>query len=252
MLSVAVDVPTNRVVVATQRGSTDVANSLRAAYGDAVVVTYLDHAPMPMTCSPFNCPNPLKGGLSITGGGYICTSGYFQKVGSVLYMITGGHCLDDAGGVGVPWYHTSLIGYAAHYQSAGTADAGLITSSEGGARNQVLEYVASPPPWYTILSLTGWTAGSSQTLGSLVCKAGQTTGWTCGTLTQKDVTVGNRYHLNVTTATTSGGDSGGSVIGPSTKLYGETSLGDSGHDYYVTPDRVNSFFGGSPCVTASC
>jgi hypothetical protein len=64
--------------------------------------------------------------------------------------------------------------------------------------------------------------------------------------------VGNRYHLNVTTATTSGGDSGGSVIGPSTKLYGETSLGDSGHDYYVTPDRVNSFFGGSPCVTASC
>lgn len=252
--SVAVDIPDNRVEVGVRPGSADAGAPLRGLYGDAIVVDESAPTPTPATCTPSNCGNPLKGGLSISGGGQLCTSGYFQKISGTLYLVTAGHCLVAAGGTGIPWYHTSLIGYATWFQSAGTADAGGITSSETGAKNVFLEYVFGQHNYYSTATLTGWVAGTSQTLGSYVCKAGQTTGWTCGSLLNVDMTEGNRYHLNEVGASSLGGDSGGTVVGPANKLYGETSLSDGagGHTWYVPPDRVDSFFGGTPCVTSTC
>lgn len=254
VVSVAVDVPGDRVVVGVLSDSADVGAALHARYGDAIVVINSPLIPTPLTCTPTDCGNPLKGGLNIFGGGYACTSGYFQKISGTIYLVTAGHCLVDAGGTGIAWYHDStFIGYSQWFQSAGTADAGGITTSESGAKNEFLEYVFGQHNYYSIHSLTGWTAGTSQVIGSFVCKAGATSGWTCGTLVARDVTEGNRYHLNEVSASSSEGDSGGTVVGPSDRLYGEVSLGDgAGHTWYVPPDRVNSFFGGAPCVTSTC
>jgi hypothetical protein len=185
--------------------------------------------------------------------GYCLADGYFQKVGSTLYMVTAGHCL--TAGTGIPWYHpsTSLIGYSAHFQTGGTADAGLITSSETGAKNEVLAYVVDVHNTYTIKSVSSSVAGTSQVVGATACKAGLTTGWTCGVILHVNVSASGHLHLNEASVDSQEGDSGGTVMDGVSKLYGELSLSDgSGDSWYVPPDRVNSFFGGSPCITAGC
>jgi hypothetical protein len=255
LTSVEVDIPSNRVVVGVSGSPLAAAGSLANSYGNAVYVDPSAPVPTAATCTISNCGNPLKGGLGIQasygGTNYYCTSGYFQKIGSTLYMVTAGHCLEA--GTGIPWYHTSLIGYSALFQTAGTADAGFITSSETGAKNEVLAYIEDVHPTHTIKNIAGWVAGTSQVVGSTVCKAGLISGWTCGKLLHVDITAGSRTHLNEASDESYVGDSGGTVMDGSTRLYGEVSLTDSSGDtWYVAPDRVDNFFGGRPCITTGC
>ncbi|MFK4085388.1 S1 family peptidase [Kribbella sp. NPDC020789] len=83
------------------------------------------------------------------------------------------------------------------------------------------------------------TGSSKAPVGSTICKAGNTTGWTCGTITQYNLTVNyggaggsvtSTSGLARSTVCTEGGDSGGAYIS-GTIAQGMTSGGPSdGHD----------------------
>jgi hypothetical protein len=83
------------------------------------------------------------------------------------------------------------------------------------------------------------TGSSKAPVGSTICKAGNTTGWTCGTITQYNLTVNyggaggsvtRTSGLARSTVCTEGGDSGGAYIS-GTVAQGMTSGGPSdGHD----------------------
>ncbi len=83
------------------------------------------------------------------------------------------------------------------------------------------------------------TGSSKAPVGSTICKAGNTTGWTCGTITQYNLTVNyggaggtvtQTSGLARSTVCTEGGDSGGAYIS-GTVAQGMTSGGPSdGHD----------------------
>lgn len=83
------------------------------------------------------------------------------------------------------------------------------------------------------------TGSSKAPVGSTICKAGNTTGWTCGTITQYNLTVNyggsggsvtQTSGLARSTVCTEGGDSGGAYISGTT-AQGMTSGGPSdGHD----------------------
>jgi hypothetical protein len=83
------------------------------------------------------------------------------------------------------------------------------------------------------------TGSSKAPVGSTICKAGNTTGWTCGTITQYNLTVNyggaggsitRTSGLARSTVCTEGGDSGGAYIS-GTIAQGMTSGGPSdGHD----------------------
>ncbi|MET7281148.1 S1 family peptidase [Kribbella sp. NPDC005582] len=83
------------------------------------------------------------------------------------------------------------------------------------------------------------TGSSKAPVGSTICKAGNTTGWTCGTITQYNLTVNyggaggsvtQTSGLARSTVCTEGGDSGGAYISGTT-AQGMTSGGpNDGHD----------------------
>lgn len=76
---------------------------------------------------------------------------------------------------------------------------------------------------------------SKNAVGSNICKAGNTTGWTCGQITAYNVTVNYSGGTTVTglaraTVCTEGGDSGGAYIGTNNVAQGMTSGGPVGVD----------------------
>ncbi|CAN5443858.1 S1 family peptidase [soil metagenome] len=76
---------------------------------------------------------------------------------------------------------------------------------------------------------------SENPIGSEVCKAGNTTGWTCGTINAYDVTVNYVGGTTITglvdsTVCVEGGDSGGAYIGAGNLAQGMTSGGPVNSD----------------------
>jgi streptogrisin C len=146
----------------------------------------------------------LRGGFQVDKNtGYVCSLGFNARTsrGTPIFL-TAGHCT-----AGRPSFSRNgyILGNTRTSSFPGN-DFGTVSVIEGWDQQGYVE---------------GWGAGNiavkgtaRATVGSTVCKSGQTTGWTCGRIVARNVTVNygnNRIvrGLFQHTACVEGGDSGG-------------------------------------------
>ncbi|MFC0531871.1 ricin-type beta-trefoil lectin domain protein [Phytohabitans kaempferiae] len=189
-----VDPATNSVVVAASTVE-DAARFARAAGVTGPEVRAVASA------EPYRPVYDVRGGDEyVINNRVLCSVGFAVAGG----FVTAGHC----GGVG------------ATTTGSGAAQGTFRGSSFPGndyAWVQVNSNWVSRPVVNTWNGGTTNVAGSREAaVGSSVCRSGRTTGWRCGTITAKNVTVNYSgsyvYGLVSSTACAQGGDSGGAVL----------------------------------------
>ncbi|GGM69214.1 ricin-type beta-trefoil lectin domain protein [Dactylosporangium sucinum] len=192
-----VDVTTNAVVVTAEPSATGSVAAFVAASGadaTAVRVTASAGAPRPLY--------DIRGGDQyVINSSVLCSVG-FSVVGG---FVTAGHC----GGTGA-----STAGYN------NVAQGTFRGSSFPGNDYAWVQTNGSwtPQPWVNNYAGGNVAVAGSQEagVGAGVCRSGRTTGWRCGTIQAKNVTVnyaqGAVYGLTQTNACAEGGDSGGAWL----------------------------------------
>jgi streptogrisin C len=232
----ALDPVTNSVLVTVTAEQAETAEALVAEYGDAVTVERTPAAPE--IAADF-----MDGGDAINGAS--CSAGFNLRNLSTgaRYLLTAGHCV-NAG--------STLRGQ-------GGVNFGQVNESwfpvydDAIARNQNTSYWIQGP-WVDVNPSNGGivtSSGSTDALvGTVVCKSGVTTKWTCGTITAKNQTVnyggGNTvYGLTRHNACVEKGDSGGANVafyGSTRRAEGVTS-GASLIDWGGKKRCIGSIFG---------
>ncbi len=172
----------------------------------------------------------LYGGHGIAGAsGLNCTSGFMASNGNMNYVITAGHCLRTA----QQWYRKGhWLGYRVASQYGPSGDFGLIL--EEGV---TFHPVGAVNTQYGAVAIFGTEIA---TVGRQLCKMGNNSRYTCGTVTGVDVTVSYRDGVTLTgmietTICAVSGDSGGPLMtpyqaGPTLYAYGVGILSGGGGD----------------------
>jgi streptogrisin C len=213
-----VDVPANRVVMTVSEGG------MRAAI-DFVARSNIDVETLRFERSPLQAPSHFAdviGGneyIVVTpAGSGACSIGFAVTRGATKGFATAGHC----GGVGT----TVRIG---------NATVGSVQGQSYPGNDMAWANVGSGDVLFA--QVNRYSAGGTQAvlgsteapIGAAVCRSGRTTGWRCGTITAKSVSVnygnGNVRGLTQSTACAGRGDSGGSWITGSGQAQGVTSGG---------------------------
>ncbi|MEV4311014.1 S1 family peptidase [Actinocrispum sp. NPDC049592] len=204
-----VDTKANEVVVTALPGATAAAKSF--AGRDVRVVEA--EAPQPF----------LRGGDAYTIGSSRCSVGLTVQGG----FVTAGHC-DALTGSAQPnvgtWGGSSFPGNDYAWVRTRT---GIALSPQVGS-----------------VTVKGSTAAAT---GAAVCKAGSTTGWTCGTVGAKNQTVrypqGTVSGLTATNVLCQPGDSGGGFITNAGQGQGVVSGGNTATCYFQPLGEILSAFG---------
>jgi hypothetical protein len=208
-------------------------------------------------CTNGNNCRPIKGDIAITAaGGTQCTSGFIVKQTgtTTLRVLTAGHCLDDAGDVGVDWLHQSIkfgdtMNDTWQPNYVRTADVGLITIL-AGERSQMTDDNAMHGGNGRVYPVVGQHNGAAQAVGMAACRYGRNGGYTCGQINalyaNRLSCVGPRPSETCVTITktirvdfdSEGGDSGGPYwyyrnLGPG---LGAIALGTHVHSAYEIDD----------------
>ncbi len=267
---IGVDVQANRVAVGVSSDLKVAQGALAARYGPIVVVA--DKAPTePSSCTDNqHCAPPVVGGLYIIAQ-EVCTAGYVARSGSgALVLVTAGHCFHTSSD---NWKNNpttqTYIGTNNHYimnhsTTSGTypADAGYITIASGGMQatphNKFLYATGSTTLW----SVVGYAGSNYYPNGTLVCKSGVASGWTCGIILGQEETLVEGsvriQHVEEVNAFGARGDSGGPVFygTSSVVLLGiEIAIGPNNTSppfYYSPVNVIDSSLGVAPCITATC
>lgn len=218
-----IDPKTDKVVLTLSDATPDAgAAALRDAakrFGESVRI---EHISQPLT-------EHVYGGDRITTGQIICSAGFNVVSGGQNYVITAGHCTQ-----GLPSWQG--IGPSVD-SSFGGNDYGLIRNDSSSAPGAVDLYNGSAQPI---------TSVGSPSVGEQVCKSGQTTGLTCGTVQALNQTV---HYADGTTVSgliqtdvyCDHGDSGGPLFDGSTGL-GTVSGGNTSTEYFQPlAEAVNSY-----------
>jgi alpha-lytic endopeptidase len=208
-----VDVPSNSVVLTVAPGS------LRAAV-EFIAISPVDAQSVRFKESTEQAPShfaDVTGGNAYQSGGGRCSIGFAVTRGTTKGFATAGHC----GGVGtvVGLGGTTVGSVQGQYYPPGDQAWANVRSSDT-LRGRVNRYNG------TEQSVLGRTEAA---VGAAICRSGSTTGWRCGTVTSKNVSVnygaGTVRGLTQSTACAGRGDSGGSWITGSGQAQGVTSGG---------------------------
>lgn len=200
-----VDPKTNSVVITQIKGQQKPAalNGF-AKYGDAVTYEQTDRAPVATA-------NYLDGGDAINGAS--CSAGFNLRNRSTGqgYLLTAGHCTStNQANYG---QDGNFLGYTVSSWFPGYDDA-LIRNDNPGYWIQG-PWVDTNPSNGGFINVSGY---SDSPVGTVVCKSGITTRWTCGSITVKDETVQYNgvaspvYGLTRHSACVEPGDSGGANV----------------------------------------
>jgi streptogrisin C len=191
-----VDVTTNTVVVAAQDSALWSARSFISGLG----VTDGSIRVVPSKEEP-RTTYDLRGGDAYYPGNARCSIGFSVSGG----FVTAGHC----GGVG-----TTTSG--ANGAAQGTVRGSTFPGNDYGWVQVNASWLAQP--WVNnYAGGIAQVAGSNEAaVGASICRSGSTTGWRCGIIQAKNVTVnyaqGAVYGLTQSNACCEGGDSGGSWL----------------------------------------
>jgi streptogrisin C len=197
----SVDPISNTVVVKVGRGRADAATErfLRQVRANGAKVTVRKSAG---TVRP---AADLLGGHQVNmSNGYLCSAGFNARTSSgARIFLTAGHCTVDR-----PTFSRAGI-------TIGSTRLSRYPGNDYGAVN------ISSSAWVQRGLVEGWSVAdirvrgtSSAPVGARLCKSGRTTGWTCGSVTAKNVTVNYGggdvvSGLYEHSACVEGGDSGG-------------------------------------------
>ncbi len=185
----------------------------------------------------------IRGGDEyVINGNTLCSVGFSVNGG----FVTAGHC----GGTGSP-----TLGY--NRVAQGTFAGSSFPGNDYGWVRTNGNW--TPQPWVNNYSGGNVTVAGSQdaAIGSSVCRSGRTTGWRCGTIQARDVTVnypqGAVYGLTRSNACAEGGDSGGSWVSGN-QAQGVTSGGSGncstgGTMYYQPVNEILGAYGLSLVTT---
>ncbi|WP_214107658.1 ricin-type beta-trefoil lectin domain protein [Acrocarpospora catenulata] len=231
-----VDAATNTVVVgATDRAAAD--RFIQSGAVDPAAVRVI-------TAQPAKILYDIRGGDQyVINGNTLCSVGFAVNNGG---FVTAGHC----GRAGNPTlgYNNVAQGTFAGSSFPGNDYAWVRTNSNWTPRPWVNNYSGGN------VSVTGSTEAAT---GSSICRSGRTTGWRCGVIQAKNVTVNYSgslvYGLTQTTACAEGGDSGGAWISGN-QAQGVTSGGSGncstgGTTFYQPVNEILGAYGLSLTTT---
>ena len=161
----------------------------------------------------------IRGGIEyVINSSFLCSVGFSVTRSGTKGFATAGHCGDPRNSVSVSG------------QNVGT-----FAASDFPGRDRAWVQVGSS---HTLQGLVSNYSGgnvavrgsSEAATGASVCRSGRTTGYRCGTITAKNITVnyaeGAVYGLTQSNACVGGGDSGGSWITGAGQAQGVTSGGN--------------------------
>ncbi|RJQ78619.1 S1 family peptidase [Pseudonocardiaceae bacterium YIM PH 21723] len=142
----------------------------------------------------------MEYGITTSEGGFLCSVGFSAKTSAGNGFVSAGHC-----------------GSAGDKITIGGQAAGSFSQSRFPGNDY--SFVSTPGATLTN-QVTGHsqriTGTTSTAVGGSICRSGRTTGYHCGTVQQKNVTVnyaeGTVTGLTETTACSDHGDSGGSFV----------------------------------------
>lgn len=210
-----VDPMTNSVTVSIAADATDAAVEFIARSGADPRAVRVQIVPG----RPQTTANIVGGYEYIVNNASYCSVGFSVTRGSRKGFATAGHCGDRGDSVEVEGQ------YVGSFQSSsfpGNDRAWVSVGSSHRLYGLVYNYSARNYPR---------VRGSSEAgIGASLCRSGRTTGWKCGSITAKNVTVnysvGAVYGLTQTNVCTGRGDSGGAWITGSGQAQGVTSGGN--------------------------
>ncbi|WP_086846219.1 S1 family peptidase [Amycolatopsis kentuckyensis] len=190
-----VDDATNHVTLDVLQGQRAAAAAFLVKSGvDSSAVTIRETASKPTTYA-----NIRGGDAYYIGGSSRCSVGFSTTTG----FVTAGHCAALTGAGRLTGSNGAALGSWGTYRFPG-ADYARVNTSSG---------------WTPVASMNNGTAVRGQSnaaTGTSVCKAGSTTGWTCGTIGAKNQTVryseGTVTGMTATNVRSAAGDSGGGFI----------------------------------------
>lgn len=259
----SVDVTTNSVVVGIGTGGQLAAIDFIARSGaDAKTLRFVTMDEQPTLRST------LQGGLGYLrnpGDGYLyaCSIGFNVTKGGTPGYATAGHCgdagepayLEGASGTGPQWTLGPQIGtfQGSTFPNPGSTGTDMAWVQISGGHTQSA-------------TVYGWGSGNvtvkgstEAAVGAALCRSGRTSGWRCGAIKAKNVTVNYQsgetiVNLTQTTACSEGGDSGGSFItgtgqgqgvlsGGSGNCKGRAGKPGGGNSYYQPLVPLLSFYG---------
>jgi len=258
-----VDVQSNSVVVAVGKGSQQAGIDFVARSGaDARTVRFVTMDEQPSVRAT------LQGGLGYLrnpGDGYLyaCSIGFNVTKGTTPGYVSAGHCgdagepayLEGSAGTGPQWTLGPQIGT---FQGS--------TFPNPGGTGTDMSWIQISSGHAQAASVYGWGSanvtvkGSTEAaVGAAICRSGRTSGWRCGAIKAKGVTVSYQtgetiVNLTQTTACSEGGDSGGSFItgtgqgqgvlsGGSGSCKGRGGKTGGGNSYYQPLLPLLSFYG---------
>ncbi len=258
-----VDVQSNSVVVAVGKGSQQAGIDFVARSGaDARTVRFVTMDEQPSVRAT------LQGGLGYLrnpGDGYLyaCSIGFNVTKGTTPGYVSAGHCgdagepayLEGSAGTGPQWTLGPQIGT---FQGS--------TFPNPGGTGTDMSWIQISSGHAQAASVYGWGSanvtvkGSTEAaVGAAICRSGRTSGWRCGAIKAKGVTVSYQtgetiVNLTQTTACSEGGDSGGSFItgtgqgqgvlsGGSGSCKGRGGRTGGGNSYYQPLLPLLSFYG---------
>ena len=242
-----VDVQSNSVVISVGRGRQQAGIDFAAASGiDVRTVRIVEEEEQPSLRST------LQGGLGYLrnpGDGYLyaCSIGFNVTQGTTPGYVSAGHC-GDAGEpvyleLSPQWTIGPKIG---SFAASSFPNPGQTGNDWSWIREDAGNTFAA--------SVYGWGKGdvavhgsTSAAVGAAVCRSGRTSGWRCGTIEAKGVTVSYSsgetiLNLTRTTACSEGGDSGGSFITTAGQAQGVLSGGSGSCKGKLPNSRTRSFF----------
>ena len=208
-----VDHVTGQTTVSVAGPATD-AGARFAADPDAgavLVIPYSDD-PAPLAATG------LLGGQTITNSGVRCSVGFDAvRADRTPVFITAGHCTQTAG----------------TWAGPDRTAVGTVLTSAWPKTDYGTVSIANTAAWTGVGQVSGGPAvkgAAVAAVGAAVCHSGSTSGYRCGTVTARDVTVnygnGNLVQgLTKTSACAAKGDSGGSFITPAGQAQGVASGG---------------------------
>jgi streptogrisin C len=190
-----VDDTVNRVTLDVVQGQRGAAEAFVAKSGvDKTAVTIRETAAKPTLYA-----NIRGGDAYYIGGSSRCSVGFSTTTG----FLTAGHCAALTGGGALTGSNGASLGSWGTYRFPGADYAAVRTNSN----------------WTPVAQMNNGTAvrgSSNAATGTSVCKAGSTTGWTCGTVGAKNQSVryaeGTVNGMTATNVRSAAGDSGGGFI----------------------------------------
>jgi streptogrisin C len=197
-----VDVRANEVVLTVPAGEAGTFSALSGEFGDALRIEESDLAPRTVS----HDGNWLDGGVRYvnTSAGSSCSVGFNVRNPNTgaRYHLTAGHC-----------------GNAGNNTTHGGTTVGPFVEAWFPTHDDAIVQVNSSwsmgPYVWTYPGLVVVNGARDSGIGTPVCASGQTTGLTCGTITDKNVTVnypqGTVFGLGQHDACVEPGDSGGST-----------------------------------------